>query len=468
MPLPDDWSQSLTAGPLLAIAAGAILLLLLLIIKLKLHAFPSLIIVSLLTAVATGIPITSVVPVMLSGFGSTLASVALLVGLGAMLGALIQYSGGAQVLANKLITVFGEKRAPIALGVASMLFGFPIFFDAGLVVMLPIVFSVARWVGGSLLYYGIPVVGAFSVMHVFVPPHPGPVSAAAFFETNVGTLLLVSLLIAVPTWYLAVYLFSKLVAQRINLPVPSLLGYEETQEDPTNPPSFGTVLFVLLLPMALIFFNTGLNTLATGGVLPEGSANQTWFQVLRLLGETPVALLITCLVAMYLLGFKRQDQAAGLQKIMDGALPAVCSVILITGAGGMFGGVLRSSGIGNALADVLGDLGVPLIFAGFMIAAILRVAQGSATVALTTAAGLIAPGVLAANYNSIQLAALVVSVAAGSVVLSHFNDSGFWLVSRFFRMDEKTTLKTWTVMETLIGITGFAGALAVFGAASLL
>ncbi len=468
MPLPEDWSQALTAGPLLAIAAGAILLLLILIIKFKLHAFPALIIVSLLTAIATGIPIASVVPVMLSGFGSTLASVALLVGLGAMLGALIQYSGGAQVLAQKLISVFGEDRAPIALGLASMLFGFPIFFDAGLVVMLPIVFSVARWVGGSLLFYGIPAVGAFSVMHVFVPPHPGPVSAAAFFEANVGTLLLVSLIIAVPTWYLAVYLFAKFVGKRIDLPVPSLMGHEETQDAPLNPPSFGTVLFVLLLPMLLIFLNTGLNTLAKGGVFPEGTADETWFQTLRLLGETPVALLITSLVAMYLLGFKRQDHALGIQQTMDGALPAVCSVILITGAGGMFGGVLRSSGIGDALANVLGDLGVPLILAGFLIAAILRVAQGSATVALTTAAGLITPGVLAADFNSIQLAALVVSVAAGSVVLSHFNDSGFWLVSRFFNMDEKTTLKTWTVMETLIGLVGFAGAVAVFGVASLL
>lgn len=169
----EDWTQTLTAGPLLAIAAAAVALLLVLIMKLKVHAFPALILVSVLTAIAAGIPTAQVVPVMLSGFGSTLASVALLVGLGAMLGILIQTSGGAQVLAHKLISVFGEKRAPIALGVTSMLFGFPIFFDAGLVVMLPIMFSVARWVGGSMLFYGIPVAGAFSVMHVFTPPRPG-------------------------------------------------------------------------------------------------------------------------------------------------------------------------------------------------------------------------------------------------------------------------------------------------------
>lgn len=464
----EGWSQTLTAGPLLAIAAGAILLLLLLIIKFKLHAFPALILVSVLTAVATGIPTAQIVPAMLSGFGGTLASVALLVGLGAMLGVLIQTSGGAHVLAMKLIDVFGEKRAPLALGIASMLFGFPIFFDAGLVVMLPIMFSVARWVGGSMLYYGLPVAGGFSVMHIFVPPHPGPVSAAAFFNANVGILLLISLVVAIPTWYFGVYLYSKIMGKKINLPVPALLGQEETQETPANPPAFGTVLFVLLLPMVLIFMNTGLNTLSSSGVLAETAKDETWFQAMRMLGETPVALLITTLVAMYLLGAKRGEHKMHVQHTMEGALPAVCSVILITGAGGMFGGILRTSGIGAALTDVLGDIGVPLILAGFLISSILRVAQGSATVALTTTAGLLAPGVEAAGYNGVQLAALVLTVAAGSVVLSHFNDSGFWLISRFFNMDEKTTLKVWTVMQTLMGVIGFAIAAVIFWVASIL
>ncbi|QRZ61621.1 GntP family permease [Rothia sp. ZJ932] len=464
----EDWSQTLTAGPLLAIAAAAIALLLLLIIKLKLHAFPSLILVSLLTALAAGIPVAQVVPVMLNGFGSTLASVALLVGLGAMLGVLIQTSGGAQVLATKLIDVFGEKHAPIALGVASMLFGFPIFFDAGLVVMLPIMFSVARWVGGSMLLYGLPTAGAFSVMHVFAPPHPGPVSAATFFNANMGVLLFVGLIVAMLTWYFAVYLFSKYIGKRIHLPVPAILGQEEIQTEPANPPKFSTVVLVLLLPMILIFMNTGLNTLLSSGVLAESTADETWFQSLRMLGETPVALLITTLYAMYTLGTKRGEHKTHLQHTMEGALPAVCSVILITGAGGMFGGVLRTSGIGAALTDSLGGIGVPLILAGFLISGILRIAQGSATVALTTTAGLLAPGVEAGGYNQLQLAALVMAVAAGSIILSHFNDSGFWLMSRFFNMDEKTTLKTWTVMQTLMGVFAFIVAVVIFALASAL
>ena len=187
----EGWSQTLTAGPLLLIAAAAIAVLLVLIITFRVHAFLALIIISALTAFATGIPTSQVVPVLLYGFGNTLASVALLVGLGAMLGRLLETSGGAQVLADRLIRAFGEKRAPLALGVASLLFGFPIFFDAGLVVMLPVVFSVARRLGGSVLTYALPAVGAFSVMHVFLPPHPGPVTAATFFEANVGLVLLV-------------------------------------------------------------------------------------------------------------------------------------------------------------------------------------------------------------------------------------------------------------------------------------
>jgi GntP family gluconate:H+ symporter len=454
----EDWTQTLTAGPLLAIAAGAVALLLVLIIKLRLHAFLALVLVSLITAVATGLPAGGIIDVLLDGFGSTLASVALLVGLGAMLGRLIETSGGAQVMTDVLIRTFGEKRAPLALGVASLIFGFPIFFDAGLVVMLPIMFSVARRLGGSLLLYGLPVAGAFSVMHIYVPPHPGPVAASEFLGANVGLVLALGLVVAIPTWYVTAYLFGRFTGRRIELPVPEILGRaDEAQEQ--NPPSFGTVVGILLLPLVLIFANTGLETAATAGWIAPESALVAWAS---LIGSTPVALLIAVLVAAWVLGRRRGVEKTALEKTLDGALGPVCSVILITGAGGMFGGVLRASGIGDALADALSDLGLPVIVAGFVIAAVLRVAQGSATVALTTAAGLIAPAVAAGGFTSLETAAIVVAVAAGSVVLSHVNDSGLWLVGRFFDMDVKTTLRTWTVMETLIGVMGFAIACVVF------
>ena len=437
---------------LLTIAALAVVLLLVLIMRFRLHAFVSLVLVSLLTALAAGIPFADVVPEMMKGFGSTLASVALLVGFGAMIGRLLEVTGGAQVLADRLINKFGAKRAPLALGVASLLFGFPIFFDAGLVVMLPIIFSVALRFGGSVLLYALPSAGAFAVMHAFVPPHPGPVAAGDLLGADIGLLLIVGLILAIPTWFLGSYLFGLYTGKRIYLPVPELLG-ADTSEDAAKitPPEFWRVMTILLLPLGLIFLNTGLNTLTTMGKV-DGDSTVVAF--LRLIGQTPVALLITVLVAMFLL--RRGRTPADLERIMDRALAPICAIILVTGAGGMFGGVLRASGIGQALASSLENVGLPLIVAAFVIATALRVAQGSATVALTTTAGLIAPTVAATTgLSQLDLCFLVIAIASGSTVLSHFNDSGFWLVGRFLNMDEKTTLKTWTVMETLLGTIGF-------------
>ncbi len=470
---------ALGAGPLLLIAAAAVALLLFLIMKLKLHAFLALILVSLLTALATRIPLEDVVTTLTEGFGGTLANVALLVGLGAMLGRLLEHSGGAQVLANSLIGRFGEKRAPLALGVAALLFGFPIFFDAGLVVFLPIVFTVARRLGGSLLTYGLPTAGAFAVMHAFVPPHPGPVAAAELTGADIGLTLVFGLLIGLPTWYLGGYLFGLWAGRRYDVAIPPADDEPDTPEAPAPtvagtapgtgaasggrrtqtatrpaPPSFGTVVGLLLLPLVLIFLNTGLTTLATAGAVEESSF---LVRAGQLLGATPVALLITVLVAIVVLGRRRGESGAEVESIVNSALGPVCAIILITGAGGMFGGVLRASGIGTALADVLGDIGLPVIVAAFVVSVLLRVAQGSATVALTTTAGLMAPVIEASDgLSSIDLALIVIAIAAGATVLSHVNDSGFWLVSRFFQMDEKTTLKTWTVMETLLGSIGFA------------
>jgi GntP family gluconate:H+ symporter len=482
---------ALSAGPLLLIAAAGVVVLLFLIMKLKVHAFLALIIVSLLVALAAQVPLEDVVATLTSGFGTTLASVALLVGLGAMLGRLLEHSGGAQVLADSLIGRFGEKRAPLALGVAALLFGFPIFFDAGLVVFLPIVFTVAKRLGGSVLLYGLPTAGAFAVMHAFVPPHPGPVAAAELIGADIGLVLVFGLLIGLPTWYLGGYLFGLWAGRRYDVPVRDILADEEpgpagsgpappspegtvagttpavagpsggqrteTARATAAPPRFGVVLAILLLPLVLIFLNTGLSTLATAGALEEDSV---LVQAGQLLGATPIALLISVLVAMVVLGTRRGESPAQVESIVNSALGPVCAIILITGAGGMFGGVLRASGIGEALAGVLGDLGLPVIVAAFVISVLLRVAQGSATVALTTTAGLIAPVVEATEgLSSPDLALIVIAIAGGATVLSHVNDSGFWLVSRFFGMDEKTTLKTWTVMETLLGTIGFVLAL---------
>lgn len=457
-----DWVQTLGTGPLLGIAAGAVAVLLFLIIKLRLHAFLALVLVSLATAFVSGIPARYILDTLTAGFADTLASVALLVGFGAMLGRLVEVSGGAQALAETLIRKFGERRAPLALGVTSLIFGFPIFFDAGLVVMLPVVFTVARRLGGGMLRYGLPAAGAFSVMHVFVPPHPGPVAASELLGADVGLVLLIGLVIAVPTWYLTSYLYGLWAGKRFQLPVPDLLTGGEQSEYDTAPPRPGTVLGLLLLPLVLIFANTGLDAANAFGWVSEEAS---WYQVLTTLGATPIALLITVLVACYVLGVRRGRGKDTVEKLVNSALGPVCSIILITGAGGMFGGVLLASGIGDALSTTMSGIGLPVIVAGYVIAAVLRIAQGSATVALITAAGLVQPLVASGNLNAVELAAMVIALAAGSVVASHVNDSGFWLVGRLFNMDVPTTLKTWTVMETTISLMGFGLASAIFAIA---
>ncbi|MFH5821061.1 GntP family permease [Georgenia sp. AZ-5] len=455
----EEWTQTLGAGPLLGIAAAAIALLLVLVIKFKMHAFLTLILVSLLTAFAAGIPTNLIVDTAVSSFGGTLGSVALLIGLGAMLGKMVEHSGGAKVLADKLVDAFGHRRAPFALGLASLIMGFPIFFDAGLVVMLPIIFAVARRLGGgNVLLYGIPAAAAFSVMHVFVPPHPGPVAATELYGANLGLVLLVGLVMAFPVWYVSGYLWGKRVGTKYVIPVPALFGSVD-EDQPKNPPRVGTVIAMLLLPLVLIFLNTGLDFLRAAGVV---SADATWFQVLSALGESPVALLISVLVATVVLGTRRGENGTALEKVLDSSLGPVASVTLITGAGGMFGGILRASGIGDALANSLDNLGLPVIVAAYVIAVILRVAQGSATVALVTAAGLMAPAVAAGDYSVMQIVAVTLATAAGSVFAGHVNDSGFWLVGRLMGMDVKTTLKTWTVQQALESVLGFAVALAVF------
>lgn len=481
---------------LLLIAAAAVVLLLFLIMKVKLHAFVSLVLVSVVTAVAVGFPLADIPDVLMFGFADTIGSVALLVAFGVMLGRLLEVTGGAQVLADTLVGRFGAKRAPFALGVAAMLFGFPIFLDAGLVVFLPIILTVARRFGGSLLFYALPAAGGFATMHAIVPPHPGPVAAAEQLGGDIGITLLVGTPIAVVAWYFGVYLISRFLGARIYVPVGNVVFGEARDElgrtpeqaeqaehaagttadgaagaktDDTagtktdgaagsapalgaRPPAFLTVLLLLILPLVLITGDTGLDTLVTAGAIEDG---QGWVAFFGLLGTTPVALMITVLVAILVLG-KPRTSMEGVRKIVDDGLGPICAIILITGAGGMFGGVLELSGIGGALSSSLSDMGLSLILQAFIIATLLRVAQGSATVALTTTGGLLAGTVGDAQLGDFKIALLVVAIAAGATVLSHVNDSGFWLVSRFFGMDEKTTLKTWTVIETTLGLTAFA------------
>ncbi|MDO4888734.1 MAG: GntP family permease [Actinomycetaceae bacterium] len=476
----DDWQQTMSTGPLLGIAVAAIALILILVIRFKMHAFLTLVIVSILTAIATGIPIEFLYDTVMDGFNTTLGQVGILVGLGAMLGKLVEDSGGAQVLADSMLKRFGEKRAPLALGIASLILGFPMFFDAGLVVMLPIVFAVAKRLGGPILLYGIPAAAAFSVMHVFVPPHPGPIAASTFYNANLGFLLIAGIIVAVPAFYLTGVLWGRYCARKYpHIDIKNTIFGAES-EPVANPPKTGTVISMLLLPMFLILLNTSVDFMTKAGMFgryytdaeleaaEEAGRTLTqadpplWADVFTLLGRSGIALLIAVLVAIPVLGSRRGTKGSALEKLLDSALGPIASVVFITGAGGMFGGVLRASGIGDALKESMTNMHIPTIFAAFLIAVALRLAQGSATVALTTAAGLMSSAVLDGNYSALQVVAITLATAAGSVFAGHVNDSGFWLVGRLMGMDTATTLRVWTVQQALESVVVFVFSLAIY------
>ncbi|MGB7448663.1 MAG: GntP family permease [Ornithinimicrobium sp.] len=449
---------------LIAIAVAAIAVLLFLIIRVRLHAFFSLIVVSMLTGLAAGIGIGDVVDVVIEGFSSTVGAVALLVGFGAVLGRLVEMTGGAQVLADKMLSRFGEDRAPLALAVASLFYAFPIFLDAGFIVMLPIIYTVARRLGGSFMLYVLPSIGAFLMMHALTPPHPGPTAAATVMGADIGLVVVVALLVGLPTWYVAGYRLGLLIAKRYpDTPVPSLLGEPKDYSEEERP-GFWTVILVLLLPLGLIFFNTIFSTLEANGTVSD---DNFIYGLSRFIGTTAVALLIASLLAMvllYIVPRRRSGEKIGglLEDLVDDALAPVCSIILITGAGGAFGRILTETGIGQTVADGLDAAGLPIMLAGFLVAIAFRVAQGSATVAATTAGSIMAPAVTSMDVTGIALAAVVVGITAGSITFSHVNDSGFWLIGRFCGFDTVTTLKTWSVIGTAIGFMAFALAFVVY------
>ncbi|EWS81593.1 permease [Brachybacterium phenoliresistens] len=451
---------------LITIAVVAIAALLLLIIKAKMHAFFALTIVSVATALAAGIGVGDTVNVIIEGFSKTVGTVALLVGFGAVLGRLVEVSGGAQVLADKMLDTFGEKKAPLALGVASMFYAFPIFLDAGFIVMLPIIYTVARRLRGSFMLYVLPSIGAFLTMHALTPPHPGPTAAATVMGADIGVVTIVAILIAIPTFYLAGYRLSLIIAKRYpDMPVPTLLG-EPADVPAAQRPAFGTVIVTLLLPLVLICFNTVMSTLEAGGTV---DADNGIYQLSRLVGTTSMALLISALAAMlllYILPRKGEKAGAALSSLVDDALAPVCSIILITGAGGAFGRVLTETGIGDTVAGGLDAVGLPVIVAAFLVAAAFRIAQGSATVAATTAGSIMAPAVMAMDLNPVAIAAIIVAIGAGSIGFSHVNDSGFWLIGRFCGFDTTTTLKTWSVVGTAIALVAFAVSSIVYVVAS--
>lgn len=481
-----QWLHHDTAG-LLTLCAVGIAALLVMIIRFRIEPFLALIIAGLLLALAAGMPVREIVgsaqesggSLLEEGFASILGHITAIVGLGTVLGALLENSGGAQLLTRKLLGAFGQRRAPLAMGLSGLVFGIPVFFDIGIFVLAPLVYVAARQGGRSILLYCLPLVGALSMTHAFLPPHPGPVVAAGLLGVDLGWVIVLGLACGLPA-LLAGLLYANWIGKRIHLPVPEGAGTEDAELAPTGAgqtrakqagagqpetgqpeggqpdtensgsrpePKLGTVLLVIGLPMLLILGST-----FGGLVLPPTS---TPLAVLTLLGNPAVALTIAVLLSFWLLGTRRGTSRAELSALTGRALRPLGMILLVVGAGGFFGEVLSETGVGDALATSLRSAGLPTLVSAYVISSGLRIAQGSATVAIVTTGGIIAPLAAAGGHSQPQLALIGVAIAAGSIIASHVNDGGFWIISRYFGIPVADMLKTWTVLDTVLSVVGF-------------
>ncbi|SED12487.1 GntP family permease [Rhodococcus koreensis] len=449
-----DWLQHDTAG-LLTLAAISIAVLLVLIIKLKLEPFIALIVVGVGVALIAGVSVVELVgtptsaadSILEKGFGGILGHITPIIGLGTVLGAMMERSGGADVLTERLLKLFGPKGAPLAMGVTGLVLGIPVFFDIGIFILAPLVYVAAKRGGKSLVLYAMPMLAGLSMTHAFLPPHPGPVAAAGLLHVDMGWIIIMGLACGIPAWFVSGVVWGSWIGKRVIIEVPDEFIPEEKEAD-KNPPPLWLISFIILVPMVLILGATVGNV-----VLEEGS---TLLSVLIFLGTPTIALTIAVLLALYLLGTRRGITAQEIGAMSAAALKPVGMILLVVGAGAFFGAVLRATGVGQALADSMDALGLPVILSAYLISCALRIAQGSATVAIVTTAGVIEPSVAAGNYSSAQIALIVIAVSAGSIIASHVNDGGFWIVSRYFNMSVKDTLKTWTVLETILSVVGFA------------
>lgn len=431
----------------LVVLAVAILLLLVLVVRL--HAFVALMVTSLIVAVLGGIPLSEIAGIVEDGMGSTLGYIATVIGLGAMIGEMLRQSGGAEQIAQTLLETFGDEHAPWALSLTGLLVSVPVFLDVALILFIPLVYTLTERTGKSLLFYAIPLLAGMAVAHSFIPPTPGPVAVAGLLGADLGLVILFGFLAGVPSILLGGILFGRFIGQRIDLDVPDIMR-EDAVEGPdtdTTLPTFGQALSVIGVPLLLILGGT-----VSDVALAEGT---TLRAVLSFIGHPFVALVLAVLLAFYVLGIRCGYSMKDVQQIATKGLEPVGLIILVTGAGGVLGKVLVETGVGEALAEAMAASNLPVVLLGFLIAVAVRVSQGSATVSMVTAAGLVAPVIETGGYSAPVVALTTIAIAAGATVLSHVNDSGFWLVSRFLGMDEAQTLRSWTVMETIVGVVGF-------------
>lgn len=426
-------------------------LLLVLIIKFKVHAMLSILIGAIAIGLIAGMPFEEIVTAVDDGIGNTLKGIALLVGLGSMFGAILEASGGAQTLAVTMVKKFGDEKAAWALGITGLVISIPVFFDAGLIILIPLAFSLAKRTKKSSLFYAIPLLAGLAVGHAFIPPTPGPVLVATMLNVELGWVILVgvccgffAMIVAGPVW-------GAVCGKKYYVPVPDQIANQE-DIDESKLPSFASVVTIIMIPLVLIILKS------VAGVVPALAGVAPLF---NFLGQPFAALLIATLAAMFILGTRHGYTMPELEKILTKSLEPTGLILLVTACGGVLRYILQYSGLGEIIGNAVASINLPIVVVAFLVAALVRICVGSATVAMTIAAGIVAAMPEIASLSPMYLACVVAAVAGGATVCSHFNDSGFWLVRSLIGLDEKTTLKTWTIMETLVGGTGFIVALII-------
>ncbi|MEU9714253.1 gluconate:H+ symporter [Streptomyces sp. NPDC047976] len=427
-----------------AVLAG-IAVIVLLITRLKMHAFLALTVGSLALGSFAGAPLNKTIASFTAGLGATVAGVGVLIALGAVLGRLLADSGGADEIVDTILARARGRAMPWAMVLIASVIGLPLFFEVGIVLLIPVVLLVARRGGYSLMRIGVPALAGLSVMHGLIPPHPGPLVAVDALHANLGVTLALGVLVAIPTVVIAGPLFSRYAARWVDIPAPEPLAPEHPPVEAAHRPRFGATVFTVLLPVALMLVK------ALVDIVVDDPADPVQ-KVADVVGSPLIALLAAVLVGMFTLGRAAGFTRERLSSTVEKSLAPIAGILLIVGAGGGFKQTLIDAGVGQMILDVSKDWSVPALLLAWLIAVAIRLATGSATVATISAAGLVAP--LAAGMSTTETALLVLAIGAGSLFFSHVNDAGFWLVKEYFGMSVGQTLKTWSVMETVISVCG--------------
>lgn len=415
----------------------------------KWHAFISLTIAGLFLAIMAGLSPEKIVTAYESGVGDVLGHLVGILALGTILGKLMSDSGAGMQISDYLIKVLGPKKLPWAMMLSGFIIGIPVFFEVGIVILLPLVISIHKTTKTNILLIAIPLLAGLSIVHGIVPPHPGAMTAIGIYDADLGKVLLYALIIALPTAIIAGPIFGKFISKRLTPEnSPNIL---KVNNETTSLPSVPVSFFIIVLPVLLMLLSIITPYL---GSLPSLLRNTLLF-----VGSPVIALLISCFVAFYLLGFKQGMNRNTIKRLVEDCILPIGSIILIIGAGGGFKEILIETGVGETIAQMTENLSLSPLLLAFLVAGLIRVATGSATVALTTAAGIVSP--IIQNLSGVNLELLVIATGAGSLMLSHVNDAGFWMVKEYLGLTVKETFKTWTVMETMLSVVAFLIAFAL-------